>query len=340
MGEFGGGEIALKVLVTGGAGYIGSVTVEALRRRGDQVCVVDNLAFGHRRAVDPSIPFYLADVRDTARITEILQAERVEAVIHFAAASLVAESVADPGKYFDNNVVGTLSLLRAMRLVGVKTIVFSSTAATYGEPQAPMLTEDHPTVPTNPYGLSKLMVEQAMATFAPAYGLRFAALRYFNACGAIDIRGEDHSPETHLIPLVLQVALGQRPHISVFGTDFPTKDGTCVRDYIHVWDLAQAHLRAVDYLADRGESLICNLGCGEGFSVREVIEACRRVTGHEIPAVEASRRAGDPSRLIADATRARQVLGWKAEKAELEGIIADAWRWHQGNPKGYGSRHG
>lgn len=328
----------MKVLVTGGAGYIGSVTVEALRRRGDSVCVVDNLMFGHRKAVDPSINNYLADVRDTARMTEILQAEQVDAVIHFAAASLVGESVADPAKYFENNVGGTLSMLRAMRLAGVKKFVFSSTAATYGEPQKPVLSEDHPTIPTNPYGLSKLMVEQAMATFAPAYGLRFVALRYFNACGAIDNRGEDHTPETHLIPLVLQVALGQRPHISIFGTDFATADGTCVRDYIHVWDLAQAHLRAVDYLTDRGESLICNLGNGEGFSVRQVIEACRRVTGHAIPAVEGPRRAGDPSRLIADATKARTILGWTPEKAELEGIIRDAWEWHRSHPAGYGTR--
>jgi UDP-glucose 4-epimerase len=326
----------LKVLVTGGAGYIGSVTVEALRARGDRVAVLDNLSSGHRKAVAPEVNFHHADLRQTMQVAEILKREETEAVIHFAAASLVGESVADPAKYMDNNVGGTLSLLRAMRMAGVRQLVFSSTAATYGEPQSIPLREDHPTKPTNPYGLTKRFMEQAMECYAAAYGLRFVALRYFNACGASATRGEDHTPETHLIPLVLQVALGQRKSIQIFGTDYDTPDGTCIRDYIHVEDLADAHLRAVDYLGDKGDPLICNLGNGSGFSVREVINVCRDVTGREIPAVEAPRRAGDPSRLIADAERARQRLGWQPRKPELRQIVEDAWRWHQEKPAGYG----
>lgn len=326
----------MNVVVTGGAGYIGSVTVESLIARGDAPAVIDNLLTGHREAVDSALPFHQVDLHDTRAVAKILQEHRAEAVIHFAASSLVGESVSDPAKYMENNVGGTLSLLRAMLKAGVKHLVFSSTAATYGEPEFIPLTEDHPTKPTNPYGLTKRFMEQAMEAYSAAYGLRFVALRYFNACGAIPRRGEDHDPETHLIPLVLQVALGQRPHISIFGTDYDTPDGTCVRDYIHVSDLAQAHLLALDYLKRGGESLICNLGNGNGFSVREVIDACHRVTGHEIPVKEGPRRAGDPSRLIADATRARTVLGWNPRHADLDSIVADAWRWHRENPAGYG----
>ncbi len=326
----------MRVLVTGGAGYIGSVTVEALTARGDEVQVVDNLSTGHRAAVDPEIPFHEVDLRETERLTALLREQGAEAVVHFAAASLVGESVSDPAKYMENNVGGTLSLLRAMKEAGTDKLVFSSTAATYGEPQSIPLREDHPTEPTNPYGLTKRFMEQAMEAYAAAYGMRFVALRYFNACGATPSRGEHHDPETHLIPLVLDVALGKRESISIFGTDYDTPDGTCIRDYIHVSDLARAHLLALDWLARGGGPLICNLGNGEGFSVREVIDVCREVTGFAIPAVEAPRREGDPSRLVADATLARERLGWKPERSALREIVTDAWVWHRMNPEGYG----
>lgn len=330
----------MRVLVTGGAGYIGSVTTEALRQRGDEVVVVDSLTTGHRGAVHRDLQLYQADIRDTASLVEIFQQHQTEAVVHFAALSLVGESVKDPAKYMDNNVGGTLSLLRAMKIAGVGRLVFSSTAATYGEPQEIPLRETHPTAPTNPYGLTKRFMEQAMESYAAAYGLRFVALRYFNACGATPTRGEDHTPESHLIPIILQVALGQRAHISIFGDDYPTPDGTCIRDYIHVSDLASAHTAALDFLADGGRPLICNLGNGEGYSVREVIDTCRAVTGHEIPAQESPRRAGDPSRLIADATLARETLGWTPAIPELRRIVEDAWAWHQARPQGYGDGRG
>lgn len=326
----------MNILVTGGAGYIGSVTVEALLKRGDRVTVVDNLTTGHRGAVDDAVSFHKINLLETNALKEILEEENIEAVIHFAAFSLVGESVTDPAKYMNNNVGGTLSLLDAMRAVQVPRIVFSSTAATYGEPREIPITEKHPTAPTNPYGLTKRFMEQAMETYSHAYGLRYAALRYFNACGATPRRGEDHRPESHLIPLILQVALGQRKSISVFGTDYDTPDGTCIRDYIHVSDLAQAHLLAVDFLAGGGDSIICNLGNGNGYSVREVIDVCRKVTDREIPVEEGPRRAGDPSRLVADATRAREVLGWKPTRGSLEQIITDAWSWHVTHPDGYG----
>lgn len=325
----------MNVLVTGGAGYIGSVTVEALLRRGDAVTVVDNLSTGHRGAVGAEVDFRQVSLQDTGALKALFAEKEIGAVIHFAAFSLVGESVTNPAKYMNNNVAGTLSLLDAMRATQVPRLVFSSTAATYGEPVEIPITEKHPNKPTNPYGLTKLFMEQAMEAYSHAYGLRYAALRYFNACGAIPKRGEDHRPESHLIPLVLQVALGQRESISVFGTDYDTPDGTCVRDYIHVADLAQAHLLALDHLLESGESLVCNLGNGSGYSVKEVVDVCRKVTGHAIPVVEGPRRAGDPSRLIADATRAREVLGWKPKKPGLEEIIRDAWTWHQAHPKGY-----
>ncbi len=323
-------------LVTGGAGYIGSVTVEALRARGETVHVLDNLSTGHRAAVDPGVPFHRVDLRETAAVLRVLQESGADAVVHFAAASLVGESVADPLKYFDNNVGGSLSLLRAMRDAGVRHVVFSSTAATYGEPTAVPITEEHPTRPTNPYGWTKLHIEQAMACLGPAHGMTHVALRYFNAAGAEGGRGEDHCPETHLIPLVLQVALGRRPAISIFGTDYDTPDGTCIRDYIHVGDLAGAHLLALDHLRSGGASIACNLGNGLGYSVREVVAVCREVTGREIAVVESPRRAGDPSRLVASAERARGVLGWMPRKPRLEEIVRDAWQWHLAHPDGYG----
>ncbi len=326
----------MNILVTGGAGYIGSVTVDALRERGDFVVVVDNLATGHRDAVDHDVPFFPTDLRQTAEIEQILRAHRIDAVIHFAASSLVGESVSNPAKYFDNNVGGTMSLLTAMREAGVAKIVFSSTAATYGEPQQIPIPEAHPTAPANPYGMTKLMMEQIMHTYAAAYGLKFAALRYFNACGATPSRGEHHDPESHLIPLVLFVALGKRPSISVFGNDYDTPDGTCIRDYVHVSDLARAHLSALGYLETASQPLVCNLGNGTGYSVKQVIDMCREVTEFAIPIVHAPRRAGDPSRLVADCTLAREILGWKTERSGLREIIIDAWSWHAAHPNGYG----
>jgi UDP-glucose 4-epimerase len=325
-------------IVTGGAGYIGSITVEALRARGERVVVIDHLSAGHREALAPDVEFHAIDLRDAAAVDAVFASSGADAVVHFAAFSLVGESVADPAKYFDNNVGGTLTLLRAMKNHGVKCLAFSSTAATYGEPQEIPITESHPTAPANPYGLTKRMMEQVMETYAAAYGLRFAALRYFNAAGAIADRGEDHKPESHLIPLILQVALGQRESISIFGTDYDTPDGTCIRDYIHVSDLADAHLRALDYLRAGGAPVICNLGNGHGYSVREVIDVCRRITGHPIPVVEGPRRSGDPSRLVASAAKAKAVLGWVPQKGAIEDIVRDAWAWHVGHPNGYAAR--
>lgn len=328
----------MRILVTGGAGYIGSATVEALRARGDSVLVVDNLSTGHRAALFDEVAFEKIDIADQARMAQAMREHSTQAVVHFAASSLVGESVTDPAKYHFNNVIGTLRLLAAMREAEVPHIVFSSTAATYGEPNEIPLTEDHPTRPLNPYGLTKRYMEQAMETFDNAYGTRSVCLRYFNAAGATTQRGEDHRPESHLIPLVLQVALGQRADIKLFGTDYPTPDGTCVRDYIHIEDLAGAHLAALDYLSDGGSSLICNLGNGNGYSVREVIDVCSSVTGKEIRATEAPRRAGDPARLIASANRARTVLGWHPKKGDLRTIVSDAWDWHRANPEGYGGK--
>jgi UDP-glucose 4-epimerase len=326
------------ILVTGGAGYIGSVTVEALTRRGSDVMVVDNLSTGHEKALFASVPFHKLDLHETEALTRLMQEYAVEAVVHFAAFSLVGESVSDPGKYMNNNVGGTISLLDAMRTAGVPLIVFSSTAATYGEPQAVPIAEDQPTIPTNPYGLTKRFMEQVMEVYGSAYGLRSVCLRYFNAAGASAVRGEDHRPETHLIPLVLQVAQGKRPHVQIYGDDYATPDGTCLRDYIHVEDLASAHLDAVDYLTRGGESLKCNLGNGSGYSVRQVIDVCREVTGHAIPEVVAARRPGDPARLIASSALAQRVLGWQIRRSDLNVIVDDAWRWRQDHPEGYGER--
>jgi UDP-glucose-4-epimerase GalE len=279
------------------------------------------------------------DILDHERLEHVLRSEQVEAVLHFAAFTLVGESVSDPAKYYRNNVVGTLSLLEAMRAANVRKIVFSSTAAVYGNPQSVPIREDAPKLPVNPYGVTKLLIEQALADYAHAYGFGFAALRYFNASGASaagDI-GEDHQPESHLIPLILQVALGQRPHITVFGNDYPTPDGTCVRDYIHVHDLATAHARALELL-EPGTQLRLNLGSGRGYSVREVIATCRTVTGHAIPEVTGDRRAGDPPVLVADPTLAQTTLNWRAERSDLLTIVADAWRWHASHPHGYADR--
>lgn len=329
----------MAVLVTGGAGYIGSHTVRALLERGEEVVVIDNLQQGHRAAVVGGV-FYEGDIRDRQVMDTIFQNHDIEGVIHFAAHSLVGESMAHPGKYYDNNVNGTLRLLEAMQRNGVGNIVFSSTAATYGEPERVPIEEGDRTIPTNAYGETKLAMEKMMAWFDVAHGMKYVALRYFNAAGAwVDGKiGEDHAPETHLIPLILQVALGQREYIAMFGDDYPTDDGTCIRDYIHVMDLADAHLRALDRLRAGGESAVYNLGSGQGFSVKEVIDTARRVTGHAIPAIVEKRRAGDPAILVASSERIMKELGWQPQRAELETIIADAWRWHQVNPHGYGGQ--
>lgn len=326
----------MKVLVTGGAGYIGSHAVRLLARAGHDVWVYDNLVAGHRAAV-PKGRLIEGQLMDRPRVIEALRGHGIEAVMHFAAFAAVGESVADPAKYYQNNVVASLNLLEAMRECGVTKMVFSSTTATFGVPERMPITEDEPQRPINPYGFAKLVIERALADYAHAYGLSYAALRYFNASGASadgDL-GEDHDPETHLIPIVLQVALGQRTHVTVFGDDYPTPDGTCIRDYVHVDDLATAHLAALERLQP-GAVLLLNLGTGRGHSVREVIEACRRVTSHPIPIVVGPRRPGDPPELVADAHRAAQVLAWRPRHTDIEAIVRTAWQWHSKHPHGYG----
>ena len=327
----------MTILVLGGAGYIGSHTVYALIEKGEDVVIIDNLETGHIEAVHPKARFYKGDIRDRAFVDSVLDKEKIDAVIHFAANSLVGESMTNPLKYYDNNVNGTKVLLQSMVAHGLNKIVFSSTAATYGEPERVPILETDRTEPTNAYGETKLSMEKMFKWTDRAHGLKYVSLRYFNACGAhvSGEIGEAHKPETHLIPLILQVPLGQRESISIYGDDYPTKDGTCIRDYIHVTDLAQAHIKAVDYLMQDNESNIFNLGNGVGFTVNEVIETARRVTGHPIPAVITPRRAGDPAQLIASSDKAREVLGWKPEHADLEEIIATAWKWHSTHPNGY-----
>jgi UDP-glucose 4-epimerase len=309
-----------------------------LARAGHDVWAYDNLSMGHRQAV-PAGRLIEGQLADRSRLIEVLKAHRIEAVMHFAALASVGESVADPARYYENNVVASLSLLEAMRAADVRQIVFSSTTATYGVPQRIPITEEEPQQPINPYGFSKRVIEQALADYAQAYGLAYAALRYFNAAGASsdgDL-GEDHDPETHLIPIVLQVALGHREHVTVFGEDYPTPDGTCIRDYIHVDDLGAAHVLALDHLKP-AEGLKLNLGTGRGTSVREVIEACRRVTGHTIPAVAGPRRPGDPPELVADSSQAQKVLHWRPQYMDIESIVRSAWKWHSAHPRGYGNR--
>ncbi|MDO4355830.1 MAG: UDP-glucose 4-epimerase GalE [Clostridia bacterium] len=327
----------MAILVLGGAGYIGSHTVYELIDAGKDVVVADNLETGHIEAVHPKARFYQGDIRDRAFCDKVFEAEQIDGVIHFAANSLVGESMVNPLKYYDNNLCGTKVLLESMVAHGIDKIVFSSTAATYGEPERVPILETDRTEPTNTYGETKLSMEKMFKWTGLAHGLRYVSLRYFNACGAhvSGQIGEAHNPESHLIPLILQVPNGKREFIGVFGDDYPTKDGTCVRDYIHVTDLAQAHIRAMDYLMAGGESNIFNLGNGVGFTVNEVIETARKVTGHPIPAKVSPRRAGDPAQLIASSDKARTVLGWKPEHDSLEEIIATAWNWHKNHPNGY-----
>jgi UDP-glucose 4-epimerase len=333
----------MRVLVTGGAGYIGSVVTEELLTDGHEVVVYDSLYKGHREAVAAGAVFVHADLADAATLSEALSANRIEAVVHMAADSLVGESCAHPAKYYRNNVVNGLTMLDAMRETGVQRIVFSSTCATYGEPDRQPIEETAPNQPTNPYGQSKLAFEQAMRWYEDAYGLRFVSLRYFNAAGASENCGEDHAEETHIIPIALEVAAGKREAVEVYGDDYPTPDGTCVRDYIHVIDLARAHLLALKALANSktpgaGERLsrIYNLGCGgAGYSVSEVLQTAREVTGREIPARVGPRRAGDPAVLIGSSEKIKRELGWQPEFQNLRVIVESAWRWMQKHPNGY-----
>lgn len=319
----------MAILVTGGAGYIGSVTVEALEVEGFDVVVVDNLSRGHREAVADHAPFYLGNIGDRGLIQRILNEHPITACMHFSAFAYVGESVEKPQMYFENNFVQTAALLDELIAGGVKQFVFSSTCATYGEPHTIPIDEKHSQSPTNPYGWSKLFVERMLAAYDTAYDLRFVALRYFNAAGATKTRGERHDPETHLIPLAIAAAAGDIPALSIFGTDYPTPDGTAIRDYIHVSDLAKAHILAVSHLESGGKSEFINLGNGDGYSVREVVDVVSRVVGREVPVSLEPRRAGDPSRLIADASRAKAVLGWQPEFPDLESIIRSAHVWRE-----------
>ncbi|HYG76958.1 MAG TPA: UDP-glucose 4-epimerase GalE [Planctomycetota bacterium] len=325
----------MNVLVTGGAGYIGSHTAKALARARHTPVALDNLSFGHRYAVKWG-PLEVGDLADADFVRSVLKKHKIDAVIHFAANAFVGESVTDPRKYFRNNVVNTLNLLNAMIDHGVPSIVFSSTCATYGVPVQMPISESHPQAPVNPYGESKLMVEKILKWYGEAYGLRWTALRYFNAAGSDPEGeiGEDHDPETHLIPLILFTLLGKRSHIDIFGTDYPTADGTAVRDYIHVTDLADAHLRALNHVITGKENLALNLGTGRGNSVREVISAVESVTGRKVPVKEGGRRAGDPPALVADARKAAEVLGWKPAYIDIKTIVEHAWRWQSRTNKG------
>lgn len=321
----------MKILVTGGAGYIGSVTTEMLLDAGHEVTVFDSFERGHRSAIDARAALEEGDLRDRDRIVEVMVSVQPDAVMHFAAYALVGESMEEPEIYYQNNLVGGLNLVDAMMTAGCKKIVFSSTCATYGQPDVVPITEDESQKPENPYGESKLALEKALRWYQEIHGMKAVFLRYFNACGATAKFGEDHDPETHLIPIILQVALGKREEVSIFGDDYETPDGTCLRDYIHIVDLAQAHILALT--GDHSGAF--NLGNGTGYSVKQVIEAARRVTGHPIPAKVADRRPGDPARLIAAADKAHDVLGWKPELDDLETIIKSAWDWHQEHPEGY-----
>jgi UDP-glucose 4-epimerase len=323
----------MKVLVTGGAGYIGSVTSEILLDAGHEVVVFDNLERGHREAVDPRAVFICGDLRDRESIAETMVQVRPDAVMHFAAYTLLPESMSQPEIYFRNNVVGGIHLTEAMLKAGVKRIVFSSTCATYGQPERVPIVEDVPQRPTNPYGESKLILEKILLWHERLHGIQPVFLRYFNACGATEKHGEDHNPETHLIPIVLQVALGKRERVQIFGADYETPDGTCLRDYIHIVDLAQAHMLALTSV----HTGPFNLGTGMGYSVKQILDVARRITGKTIPETIAPRRAGDPERLVACADRARSILGWAPKYMNLEAILESAWRWHRAHPSGYAS---
>ncbi|MDF1739689.1 MAG: UDP-glucose 4-epimerase GalE [Verrucomicrobiales bacterium] len=324
----------MKVLVTGGAGYIGSVAVESLRAAGHTVAVFDNLYMGHREAVDPEVTFFEADLADRKAVDEALASFAPDSIMHFAAYSLVGESVEKPFKYLGDNVVNGINLIESAIEHGVERFILSSTANLFDEPETIPISEKEKLIPGSPYGESKFFLERILHWANRTKGLRYAALRYFNAAGCTATRGEDHDPETHLIPLILQVALGQRENIKIFGDDYDTNDGTCIRDYIHVSDLAQAHILALEALKEH-ETLHYNLGNGSGFSVKEVVETVREVTGHPIPAETTPRRAGDPAMLIADSRKVRSELGWDPQYPDLKSIVQSAWDWHQAHPNGY-----
>jgi UDP-glucose 4-epimerase len=327
----------MKVLVTGGAGYIGSVVADELLQAGHEVVIFDNLSHGHRQAVPNHTELVVGDVADRACLDQLLRSHTIDAVMHFAALIEAGESMKSPENFFRNNTANALTLLEAMLAAGVKRFVFSSTAALFGNPERTPIEEDDPVHPTNAYGESKLLVEQMLAWFHQIHGLRYASLRYFNAAGASHPdKGEAHQPETHLIPRILQVALGCAEHVNIFGTDYPTPDGTCIRDYIHVSDLAQAHVLALHAL-EKASPLIYNLGNGQGFSVRHVVEVAREVTGHPVPVIESPRRAGDPAVLIASSKKIRRDLDWQPRFPDLKSIVESAWHWHRTHPDGYKS---
>jgi UDP-glucose 4-epimerase len=328
----------MTILVTGGAGYIGSVTADQLRAKGEAVVVLDDLGRGHRSAVPKDVPFYHGHVGDRALVARIAAEHNIEACVHFAALAYVGESVLEPAKYYENNVGQGIALMGALQQAGVRRVVFSSTCATYGEPDRIPISEKCPQWPTNPYGWSKLAMERVLDSYDRAYGLKFVALRYFNAAGATKDQGEHHEPESHLVPNVLSTAVGEKAELSVFGNDYPTPDGTAIRDYVHVSDLAEAHILALDYLRLGGDSDFINLGTGRGYSVLEVIENARKVTGGPIPIRIQARREGDPARLVADATKAHEVLGWDPEMSDLSTILRSQWEWRQRHPGGYGSQ--
>jgi UDP-glucose 4-epimerase len=330
----------MSILIVGGAGYIGSHTVKYFHDQGEDVIVADNLQTGHKQAIMVD-KFYQCDIRDKDAFEKVFKENQIEAVIHFAANSLVGESMQKPDIYYQNNVYGMMCLLDVMKKYNVSKIVFSSTAATYGEPESIPILESDQTEPTNTYGETKLAMEKMMKWYDKAYHMKYVSLRYFNAAGAIESGeiGEAHTVETHLIPLILQVPLEQREYISIFGDDYPTEDGTCIRDYIHVMDLASAHYKALEYLRAANESNIFNLGNGNGYSVKEVIDVARKVTNHVIPAKVEPKRAGDPAKLIASSQKAQDILGWRPEYGSLEKIVSDAWNWHRNNPRGYHSNN-
>ena len=327
----------MAVLICGGAGYIGSHNVRAFMAHGEEVIVVDSLETGHKKSIPSGVKFYHGDIRDSEILDRIFTENNIEAVVHFCAFSLVGESVEQPLKYFNNNVGGMISLLEAMQRHEIKRIIFSSTAATYGEPKRIPILETDETNPTNPYGESKLIMEKMMKWVSQRYDIRYVSLRYFNVAGAWHdgTIGEDHRHETHLIPLILQVPLGKREHVTVYGDDYPTQDGTCIRDYVHVEDLAQAHILALEYLRNGGESNVFNLGSGDGYSVMEMINAARTATGKDIKIEIGKRRAGDPAKLVADSNKAHEILKWQPKITSMENIIASAWKWHSTHPNGY-----
>lgn len=325
----------MTILVTGGAGYIGGVTAERLKAKGERIVVLDDLSRGHRSSVDPDVPFFHGRVGDRSLVARILKEHKIEECVHFAALAYVGESVGQPARYYENNVEQGIAFLNTLLEAGVGRIVFSSTCATYGEVEKVPIAETTPQWPANPYGWSKFMMERILASYDRTYGLKFTALRYFNAAGATEARGEHHEPESHLVPNVLAAALGEKTEVSVFGKDYPTPDGTAIRDYVHVIDLAEAHISALEYLRRGGKSDFINLGTGHGYSVLEVIEAARKVTGHPIPVRIEGRRAGDPPELVADAAKARQVLGWTAAQSDLPAILKSQWEWRRKHPKGY-----